>query len=95
MLEMKLIVKGMVQGVGYRYSIIAAAEKMNLNVRGYVMNLPDGSVEILAQGNIEELKLIRKIAKEGSPRSNVREIVEEEDLGIIDAFTYNDFSIKL
>ncbi len=44
----KIRVYGIVQGVGYRYFVYKAATA--LGVGGYVKNLPDGSVEVVAQG---------------------------------------------
>ena len=40
---------GSVQGVGFRYSVQRIAE--GLNLRGWVRNLDDGSVEISAEGD--------------------------------------------
>ena len=53
---------GRVQGVGFRYTCCACAE--NCMVAGYVMNLPDGRVKLVAEGEQEELKaLVDCIAK--------------------------------
>jgi acylphosphatase len=43
------VVRGRVQGVGFRYSARGKAEK--LGVSGYARNLPDGGVELEAEGN--------------------------------------------
>ena len=43
-----IIVSGRVQGVGYRY--FAAARAKLHGIVGYVRNLPDGSVEVVALG---------------------------------------------
>ncbi len=43
-----IIFKGRVQGVGFRFSVLNAASRYRLT--GYVRNLPDGAVEMLAQG---------------------------------------------
>lgn len=43
----RIIVAGIVQGVGYRASVFSIA--IRTGVRGHVRNLPDGRVEILAQ----------------------------------------------
>lgn len=46
--ELHAIVNGRVQGVGFRATVCYHATKMNL--KGTVCNLPDGGVEIYAQG---------------------------------------------
>jgi len=42
-------VTGRVQGVGYRYFVMREADA--LGVTGFARNLPDGSVEIVAEGD--------------------------------------------
>lgn len=49
-------IKGNVQGVGFRATTKMIAEQ--LHITGYVANLPDGSVEICAQGTREQLDLL-------------------------------------
>lgn len=92
MLEMKLTVHGRVQGVGYRYSIIEQIEANQTQVKGYVYNMPNGCVEIVAQGDIEALKDVRRFAGKGSIKSMVREI--EEVIQNIDEYTFDSFDIK-
>lgn len=67
-LTLHIIVKGKVQGIGYRASAKHIAEKTG--VRGSVRNLSDGSVEVYAQGDekstrqfVEELKNLKGIAQ--------------------------------
>ncbi|HLF13836.1 MAG TPA: acylphosphatase [Bacteroidota bacterium] len=48
MVAAHIIVSGLVQGVGYRFFVSSKAEDLGLT--GYVRNLPDGNVEILAMG---------------------------------------------
>lgn len=57
-----IIVQGLVQGVGYRFFVIRKAQEYG--IRGYVRNLPDRNVEVVAQGEkglvqdfIEQLKI--------------------------------------
>ncbi|HEX4130985.1 MAG TPA: acylphosphatase [Pirellulales bacterium] len=44
---------GHVQGVGFRYTARAVAQRFN--VTGFVCNLPDGSVRLVAEGRRDEL----------------------------------------
>jgi tRNA pseudouridine55 synthase len=61
-LEFYAKVYGRVQGVGYRYFVKEKAQ--NLDIFGYVKNLEDGSVEVLAQGREENLqKLIEELKR--------------------------------
>ena len=49
-----IIFIGNVQGVGFRYNASAFARRLRLT--GFVRNLPDGSVEMLAQGPAEDIQ---------------------------------------
>ncbi len=54
--SVRIIVSGLVQGVGFRYFIFREAK--NLGINGYVKNLSTGQVEIVAiaeKGMIDEL----------------------------------------
>jgi len=46
-------VNGRVQGVGYRYFVLREAEA--LGIAGFARNLPDGRVEVVAEGAAEAL----------------------------------------
>lgn len=48
-----IIFRGQVQGVGFRYTTYRVATRHDIT--GFVRNLPDGTVEMLAQGPIEEV----------------------------------------
>jgi acylphosphatase len=45
--------RGRVQGVGFRYTTCSIAARFN--VTGFVMNLPDGAVQLVAEGAPQEL----------------------------------------
>jgi acylphosphatase len=65
-------VYGIVQGVGFRRFVQIHA--IRLGVKGYAKNLPDGSVEVIAEGHEESLnKLLNKI-REGPPLSRVEKV---------------------
>ena len=58
------IVSGMVQGVGFRYTIFKFVKKYYPDIKGYVKNLPDGTVEICVSGNSERINnLIEEIQR--------------------------------
>ncbi|MGC0788197.1 acylphosphatase [Pantoea agglomerans] len=63
----KAWVHGRVQGVGFRYS--TQAEARTLGVLGYARNLDDGSVEVLAWGEAEQVDALIAWLKAGGPRS--------------------------
>ncbi len=44
-----IIVRGIVQGVGYRFFTVKKAREYQ--IRGYVRNIPDGTVEVMAEGD--------------------------------------------
>ncbi|WP_435929765.1 acylphosphatase [Dryocola sp. BD613] len=60
-------VHGMVQGVGFRYSTQHEAQKLGLT--GYVRNMDDGSVEVLACGDKQQVEQLVDWLKAGGPRS--------------------------
>ncbi len=60
-------VHGMVQGVGFRYSTQHEAQKLGLT--GYVRNMDDGSVEVLACGDEQQVEQLIDWLKAGGPRS--------------------------
>ncbi|MGB2641206.1 MAG: acylphosphatase [Candidatus Acidiferrum sp.] len=72
----RYFVSGTVQGVGFRFFVQRAAEK--LKIGGYAKNLYDGRVEVLAIGTPAQLAELR-IALERGPRfSSVTDVREEE-----------------
>lgn len=54
MQQAHIFYSGIVQGVGFRYTVNSIAK--DLGVKGWVRNLVDGRVEILAEGLEETLK---------------------------------------
>ncbi len=66
------IVRGVVQGVGFRYFVLNAARTAGLV--GFVKNLRDGSVEILAEGPRDELERFARDISEGPGHGLVRDV---------------------
>ena len=72
MKHLNIIVKGKVQRVHFRVSTKAVADQ--LGVKGFVMNRPDGSVYIEAEGEDFELESFLDFCKEGPEDAEVSEI---------------------
>ena len=70
-------VKGMVQGVGFRYSAVRKARQLELN--GWVKNAANGDVEVWAEGPREKLDLLLEWLRRGPAYSRV-DSVEKEDM---------------
>ncbi|MGL5760908.1 MAG: acylphosphatase, partial [Cetobacterium sp.] len=69
------IIKGEVQGVGYR--ITAYLNATRLGITGSVKNLSNDNVEVFAQGDEKVIDNFKKYLKIGSSMSNVSEIDED------------------
>jgi acylphosphatase len=66
------LVRGSVQGVGFRYFVLRAARAAGLS--GFVKNLRDGSVEVVAEGPREELERLARDISEGPRRGLVKDV---------------------
>lgn len=86
----RFIISGKVQGVFYRKSVSQAMMKRQF--KGYIQNLDDGSVEVIAEVYDEDFDTFLDILKEGSPLSSVEDI----SYGIIDdaEFRTDGFEIR-
>ena len=71
-MEIYCVVSGDVQRVGFRAYVEDASTKLALV--GWVRNLPDGSVEVVAQGEPDILKEFVEHLHEGSLRSRVEAV---------------------
>ena len=67
-----MIVKGMVQGVGFRYFVFHRATRLTLT--GFVQNLPNGDVEIEAEGERSALEALIAEVKIGPQAARVSDI---------------------
>lgn len=66
------LASGRVQGVGYR--AFCADEAMRLEVTGYARNLPDGRVEVVAEGDEATLRQFVARLREGPAFARVSEV---------------------
>jgi acylphosphatase len=65
----RFIVSGKVQGVFFRDACKQQADVLRIN--GWARNLPDGRVEIVAEGDATAVERLARWAKEGSTRARV------------------------
>jgi acylphosphatase len=86
----RFLVSGMVQGVGYRYFALRAAER--LGVVGYAKNLSDGHVEVYAVGSELALAKLRAELERG-PQGAFVSSVSEEEAPLLEQFSKR-FSIE-
>jgi acylphosphatase len=70
------VVRGRVQGVGFRDFVQRRA--IEIGVRGYVRNLSDGSVEVVAAGSARQLAELAGYLHKGPWLSEVRAVEESE-----------------
>jgi acylphosphatase len=70
--QLSAVVHGRVQGVFFRKNTTIAARE--LQVSGWVRNLPDGSVEVLAIGTEDHLKQLLLFLSESPGQSDVTDI---------------------
>jgi acylphosphatase len=66
------VVRGDVQGVGFRYFIREHARE--LGVRGWVRNRPDGTVEVQAEGDTTSVHQLRELLSEGPVGARVTRV---------------------
>jgi acylphosphatase len=62
--------RGRVQGVGFRYTVREVA--CGYEVTGFVRNLPDGRVELVAEGDEGELKAFLDGVRDGGLAGHIR-----------------------
>jgi acylphosphatase len=61
--RLRAVVKGEVQGVGFRWSVQRQAGELGLT--GYAENLPDGSVRVEAEGDADRLDQLEAYLRQG------------------------------
>lgn len=81
-------VSGRVQGVFFRAATEAAARRLGLT--GWVRNLPDGSVELLACGEETKLGELEQWLWQGPPRARVERVQVSE----VPPQSFGDFTVR-
>lgn len=71
----RYIVRGRVQGVGFRAYVLRQANALAL--RGFVRNLTDGGVECIACGEAEALARLAQHLRQGPPHARVESLSED------------------
>lgn len=67
--RIEAVVRGVVQGVGFRYFVLRRANRLGL--AGWVANDPDGSVRCVAEGDGAALDELLGVLRQGPPGSRV------------------------
>jgi acylphosphatase len=83
MRRVHVIVRGVVQGVGFRMDTMREAERLGLG--GYVRNRVDGAVEIVAEGEAAAVERLVNWARHGPQAAAV------EDVAVADAEPMGEF----
>jgi len=73
--RLQVLFSGRVQGIGFRYTVKQMA--LGYEVTGWVKNLADGRVELLAEGARDELEAFQVAIPEAGLRRFIRETQSE------------------
>jgi len=88
-LRIHAFISGIVQGVFFRSETRKVAK--NLGIKGWVRNLPDGRVEVVAEGEKDKINNLIEFLKKGSPTARVDNVdVETEEY----KGEFEDFNVR-
>jgi len=87
--RLRMTVTGTVQGVGFRFFTVRAARR--LGVTGWVANRPDGSVEVVAEGEAGMLAEFVSEVRHGPAAADVIGVRTQPEAY---AAEFNDFNVK-
>jgi acylphosphatase len=76
-LRVRIVVRGRVQGVGFRYATVSEARRLGL--AGWARNADDGSVEIVADGPSPAVQQLIAWCQHGPPSARVTNVQHREE----------------
>ncbi|MFP4159170.1 MAG: acylphosphatase [Desulfobacterales bacterium] len=83
------VISGRVQGVNFRMETSLAADRYG--VKGWVRNVPDGTVEAYFEGDAENVDAMLDWCRKGPPAASVSDVrVEQQEY----TGKYSDFSVR-
>ena len=85
-LRLKAVIKGEVQGVGFRWAVQRQAVQLGLT--GYAENLPDGTVRVEAEGDPDRLDLLEAFLHQGPRWAEVASVDAERSPATGDYSTF-------
>jgi acylphosphatase len=71
----RLVVRGLVQGIGFRVSVARRAS----GVAGWARNLPDGGVEVVLEGEPDAVARMEAFVREGPRGARVDEVEADDE----------------
>jgi acylphosphatase len=83
----RLRIHGLVQGVGFRYSLLAQASRLGLT--GWVRNRRDGTVEAVVAGPAAAVEAIVAWSRNGPPSARVDKVDVSPEDGHFDTFEHH------
>ncbi|MBN1937552.1 MAG: acylphosphatase [Anaerolineae bacterium] len=87
--RLEAVVHGYVQGVGFRWWVREQARWLNL--KGYVRNRPDRTVEVVAEGQEGALLSLLALLREGPPAASVGDV---DPVWAAPKGTFLDFEVR-
>jgi acylphosphatase len=86
----RFVVRGMVQGVGFRWFVSREARQLGLT--GWVTNLADGTVEVVAYGTAPALARLEAALQRGPPAARVERVEKSASPHEMDGL--NSFEVR-
>ena len=83
----RLVITGLVQGVGFRYAMLAQARLLGIN--GWVRNRRDGSVEAMIAGDAAQVDAMLAWSRIGPAGGSVEKLIVESATG-----EFADFELR-